>query len=83
VASLGLSGNRHEHFDLLPPRLSLLLWNEGTWTSRVRIWSFHQYDPVESLVRPALEARYPVQAVCATGKGGSIPTSGQGKGAAP
>lgn len=54
------------------------LWNEGTWTSRVRIWSFHRYDPVESLIRPSLEARYPLQAVCVSGPGGSLPNFGLG-----
>ena len=54
------------------------LWNEGTWTSRVRIWPIDRYDPFESLVRPALEARFPLQAVCATGPGGKSPTSASG-----
>jgi hypothetical protein len=54
------------------------LWNEGTWTSRVRIWAFHDYDSVESLIRPSLEARYPLQAVCVSGPGGSLPTGGSG-----
>jgi alpha-mannosidase len=91
LVSLGEPGGWKYSADFIPGKATIFinlfnnqwttnfrLWNEGTWTSRVRIWSFHQYDPVESLVRPALEARYPVQAVCATGKGGSIPTTGQG-----
>jgi alpha-mannosidase len=91
LVSLGEPGGWRYSADFIPGKAAIFinlfnnqwttnfrLWNEGTWTSRVRIWSFHRYDPVESLVRPALEARYPVQAVCATGKGGAIPTSGHG-----
>jgi len=54
------------------------LWTEGTWTSRVRIWAFRDFDPVESLQRPSLEARYPLQMICASGPGGTVPTSGAG-----
>lgn len=36
------------------------LWNEGTWKQTVRLWTFEEYDPTESLIRPALEARFPM-----------------------
>lgn len=36
------------------------LWNEGTWKQTVRLWTFEKYDPTESLIRPALEARFPM-----------------------
>lgn len=54
------------------------LWTEGTWTSRVRIWPIQKYDEVESLIRPSLEARFPLQAACTTGKGGSLPAAAPG-----
>lgn len=50
-------------------------WNEGTWTSRIRIWMFDQYDPWKSLIKPSLEARYPLQAAVADGPAGSLPLS--------
>jgi alpha-mannosidase len=54
------------------------LWNEGTWTSRVRIWPMQKYDAAESLILPSLEARFPLQAVCVTGKGGRLPAVAPG-----
>ena len=36
------------------------LWNEGSWKQTVRIWTFEKYDPETSLIRPALEARFPM-----------------------
>jgi len=38
------------------------LWNEGTWTMRVRLWAFDRFDAQASLVTPSLEARYPLLA---------------------
>jgi hypothetical protein len=38
-------------------------WNEGTWTSRVRLWAIDQYEPESALIRPSLEARHPLLAV--------------------
>lgn len=54
------------------------LWNEGTWTARVRVWPIDAYDPVESLIRPSLEARFPLQAVCVSGKGGTLAKTATG-----
>ena len=54
------------------------LWNAGTWTSRVRLWTFDRFDPTESLVRPALEARYPLVASYASGPAGTRPTAQTG-----
>ena len=31
------------------------LWNEGTWSSRVRIWAIDHYSPEADLVTPSLE----------------------------
>ncbi len=38
------------------------LWNEGTWTMRVRLWAFDRFDAQTSLITPSLEARYPLLA---------------------
>jgi glycosyl hydrolase family 38 len=39
------------------------LWNEGSWKQTVRLWTFEKYDPETSLIRPALEARFPMVGV--------------------
>jgi hypothetical protein len=49
------------------------MWNEGTWTSAVRVWAVDRYDADAALSRPALEARYPLLAATATGPGGTLP----------
>ena len=36
------------------------LWNEGSWKQTVRLWTFEEYDAETSLIRPALEARFPM-----------------------
>jgi hypothetical protein len=38
------------------------LWNEGTWTSRVRLWAVDRYEATSALIQPALEARHPLLA---------------------
>jgi len=48
------------------------LWNEGTWTSRVRVWAVDRYDAESALVRPALEARHPLLAAAAAGPAGKL-----------
>ena len=53
-------------------------WNEGTWTSRIRIWMFDSYDPWRSLIKPSLEARFPLQAAVADGPAGTLPLSASG-----
>jgi hypothetical protein len=56
------------------------MWNEGTWKSRVRIsrWLSNKLDLEKDLIRPGLEARYPLQAVCVTGPAGKLATSDHG-----
>jgi hypothetical protein len=54
------------------------LWNEGTWTSRVRLWAFDRYNAEASLITPSLEARYPLQAAFADGPAGSLPVARNG-----
>ena len=54
------------------------LWNEGTWTARVRIWAFDRFEAEPSLITPSLEARFPLQAAVAEGLGvgGKLPPPG-------
>jgi alpha-mannosidase len=54
------------------------LWNEGTWTSRVRLWALDSERIDQSLVVGALEARYPLCAAVTDGPGGPLPTMRQG-----
>jgi hypothetical protein len=49
------------------------LWNEGTWTARVRIWAVAGPDCEPGLVTPTQEARLPLLAAAATGAAGSLP----------
>jgi hypothetical protein len=55
------------------------MWNEGTWTSRVRLWSIDRYDAESSLVTPAWEARCPLESCFTADKGtGLLPASRAG-----
>lgn len=54
------------------------LWNSGTWSSRVRVWAIDRYEPGRSLVTPALEARYPLQAALEEGPAGAFPPRQEG-----
>lgn len=54
------------------------MWNSGTWRSRVRIWIFKGFDPERSLIRPALEARYPLVAMHFDGLPGNLPVQNRG-----
>lgn len=54
------------------------LWNEGTITSRIRVWPFARYSGEESLVRPALEARFPLLVASMEGPAGRLPPSQSG-----
>ncbi len=86
LVSLGEPGLWKYSLDYVPTRAAVYvnlfnnqwttnfrLWNEGTWTARVRLWAFTRYDPAEALIRPALEARYPLQAASADGPAGRLP----------
>jgi len=54
------------------------LWNGGTWTSRVRLWSFDRYDNCQGLIAPAWEARNGLLA-CESGEsGGKLPPTKSG-----
>ena len=54
-------------------------WYPGTWSSKVRIWTFTKNSTVESrLVTPSLEARTPLLIAEAEGKAGDLPTEQKG-----
>ena len=54
-------------------------WYPGTWSSRVRLWTFDAKTPPDGLMaRPALEARNPLLAVISTGSGGRLPAEQSG-----
>lgn len=53
------------------------LWNSGTWSSRVVLWSTRERDPARAVVAPALEARSPLLAAVTPG-GGTLPSSMRG-----
>jgi hypothetical protein len=54
-------------------------WYPGTWSSKVRIWTFTKNSTLESrLVTPSLEARTPLLIAEADGKAGSLPVEQSG-----
>ncbi len=54
-------------------------WYPGTWSSRVRLWTFGKDTSMDTaLITPALEARLPLMAAIADGKGGTLPTEQSG-----
>jgi len=54
------------------------LWNEGTWTSRVRVWAVEGSDLAAALVTPSAEARFPLLAAMADGAAGKLPATQAG-----
>ncbi len=54
------------------------LWNGGTWTNRVRVWSFDRYTAGSALITPSLEARYGMIGAEAAGTAGRLPPSQRG-----
>ena len=48
-------------------------WQDGSWSSRVRIWPTQGEDLGKNLTVPAWEARLPLLAAAADGPGGSLP----------
>ncbi len=53
-------------------------WSSGSWSSRVRIWSFDKYEPAASLITPAREARVRLEAGCGSGAAGSAALENRG-----
>jgi hypothetical protein len=54
------------------------LWNQGTWTSRVRLWGIQHYNAESAIITPSLEARNPLLAAVAGGAPGVLPPSRRG-----
>jgi len=54
------------------------LWNEGTWTSRVRLWAADSGDMAQALVVPAAEARTSLLAGFAEGAAGKLSATQRG-----
>ena len=54
------------------------MWNEGTWTWRVRVWPIERYDATSGLITPSLEARYPLLAAATGGSAGRLPAVQKG-----
>jgi len=54
------------------------LWNSGTWTSRVRLWSVSGDDLAKNLVTPSDEARFPLVAAVSDGPGRKLPATQTG-----
>jgi hypothetical protein len=54
-------------------------WYPGSWSSRVRLWTFNENNDIESrFLTASLEARTPLLVSMAIGKGGSIPAEQEG-----
>jgi hypothetical protein len=51
------------------------LWQQGSWHSRVRIWSFQRGG---DLIAPSWQARLPLLAACSTAAPGRLPPSASG-----
>jgi hypothetical protein len=54
------------------------LWNQGTWTSRVRLWAIQNHAAEPSLITPSLEARNPLLAAASNVAPGAMPASRRG-----
>jgi len=54
-------------------------WYPGTWSSRVRIWTFDEHTAKDQqMTIPALEARNPLQAIVAQNSSGKLPAQQKG-----
>ena len=54
-------------------------WYPGSWSSRVRLWTFSEMKDIESrFLTASIEARTPLLVSIAQGNGGSIPTEKEG-----
>ncbi len=92
LVSLGRSGCWRFSPDYVPDRAIVYLnlynnqwntnfryWYPGTRSSRVRLWTFDAKTPQDEVITtPALEARNPLQAIRASGKGTGLPASQTG-----
>lgn len=54
------------------------LWNQGTWTSRIRLWSVEGANTEKALVTPSEETREPLLSVVSETSGGKNPVAQTG-----
>ena len=54
------------------------LWQEGSWNSRVRLWTIRGDNAEKNLITPAWEARSPLVAACGDGPRGKLPVAKTG-----
>ncbi|WP_143305950.1 glycoside hydrolase family 38 N-terminal domain-containing protein [Chitinophaga vietnamensis] len=53
-------------------------WVEGSWSARIYLRGIDHYDAEQSLITPAAENRFPLQAVLVNNKGGQLPAREHG-----
>jgi hypothetical protein len=53
-------------------------WIEGSFSSKLYIWSYSGYDPEKSLITPSEETRVPLYAIHLDGTKGTCPLTNQG-----
>ena len=53
-------------------------WQDGSWTSRVRLWPTQGDDVLRNMVTPSWDARLPLLAVSADGPAGKLPATQTG-----
>lgn len=56
------------------------LWQEGSWSSRIRVWVVRGSGPETNLIEPSWEARAPLLGAYADGAGGKLPATNAGLG---
>ena len=53
-------------------------WIEGSWSAKMYLWSFINYENEQSLISPSEEFRSPLKAIMASGKPGTLPVYKEG-----
>jgi len=53
-------------------------WIEGSFSSKIFIWSYDKYDPEKTLITPSEETRVPLKGVFYDGPGGEHPAKAEG-----
>jgi len=53
-------------------------WIEGSFSSKIYIWSYDKYDPEKTLITPSEETRVPLKGVFYEGPKGEIPATAEG-----
>ena len=54
------------------------LWQDGSWTSRVRLWAVHGGNAEKDIITPSWEARLPLVAAAGHGPRGNLPVTKAG-----